>query len=243
MNGLTFFWSNDGQTVVIIGDNGEEEHLTREEFLELGIAEEPYKNSDDNLEEMSKYYEKYFDDDFDEEEDVRLRKPTRPIRESIYDSNRWRGLKKVDNFLRVEDRKTLLESLKKDFRFADAERGYYSLLLELTYLAGDLSWAKGANENQDEEAVQEMLQSYHLEGLSIELQVNRATERMRQALDELNAWRELLGMPALSQGEKDIQAGIVMEPKKRGKRRKAMKKALSEVNSASFRPIQALGFA
>ncbi len=229
MEELSYYWSDDGQTVIVIDDDGNEEQLTREEFLEMDIAEEPYKEEDQS-EQFEKYYEKYF-------EDTKNRVPTRPIRESIYESNRWRGLKKVENFLRIEDRRALLESLKKNFQIHEAEKGYYSLLLELTYIAGDLSWAQSARDNQidGKEDVVRMLQAYEIDGLGIDFQIIKTHERLRQAFEELEEWDKLIGLPAMSQAEKDLKMSSLAEQKYRNSLRAKLKRKLKRANYSTCR--------
>ena len=237
MEELKFYWSSDGQTVVIIDDDGNEEQVTREEFLEMDIAEEPYQEENQSDEALERYYEKYFEDDL--YDPSQSKKPTRPIRDSIYDSNRWRGLKKVENFLRIEDRGLLLESLKENFQLSDAAKGYYSLLLELTYLGGDLSWAKSARDNQidENEEVIKMLRSYHLEGLGVDFQVIKAQERMRQALEELDRWHALIGLPALSPSEKELQIERLTDPKCRKALRVKASRELRKISSPDLKCI------
>ena len=237
MEELKFYWSSDGQTVIIIDDDGNEEQVTREEFLEMDIAEEPYHEENQRDEALERYYEKYFEDDL--YDPSQSKKPTRPIRDSIYDSNRWRGLKKVENFLRIEDRELLLESLKKKFQLSDAAKGYYSLLLELTYLGGDLSWAKSARDNQidENEEVIKMLRSYHLEGLGVDFQVIKAQERMRQALEELDKWHALIGLPALSPSEKELQVERLTDPKCRKALRVKASRELRKISSPGLKRI------
>ena len=237
MEELKFYWSSDGQTVVTIDDDGNEEQLTREEFLEMGVAEEPYQEENQSDEELERYYEKYFEDDL--YDPSQSKKPTRPIRDSIYDSNRWRGLKKVENFLRIEDRELLLESLNENFQLSDAAKGYYSLLLELTYLCGDLSWAKSARDNQidENEEVIKMLHSYHLDGLGVDFQVTKAQERLRQAFEELDKWHTIIDVPTLSQSEKNIQLNRLTDSKHRKALRTRIRKELKKVSSPDLKCI------
>ena len=237
MEELKFYWSSDGQTVIIIDDDGNEEQVTREEFLEMDIAKEPYHEDNQSVDDLERFYAKYFEEDpYDQGQS---KKPTRPIRDSIYDSNRWRGLKKVENFLRIEDRELLLESLKENFQLSDAAKGYYSLLLELTYLGGDLSWAKSARDNQidENEEVIKMLRSYHLEGLGVDFQVIKAQERMRQALEELDKWHALIGLPALSPSEKELQIERLTDPKCRKALRAKASRELRKISSPDLKCI------
>ena len=86
---------------------------------------------------------------------------------------------KQKGFLKAEDRKTLLDELKKSFRLNDAIKGYNSCLLELTYIAGDVSRVKKTRPNQEDGS-------------------------LHRALKELDEWHRLLGIGEY--GEEDRQA-------------------------------------
>lgn len=177
-------WAANGNDLIIVRENGEREIYSAKEIEEMGYE---LPNPLSKVEEAERYY--------DDEHEQAIKKLAGP-----YGSTRWRGLNDTSNFLKVDDRKELLRYLQQSHTMASLEsqrlalQGYYSSLLELTYVIGDYFWASKTKKNKDDkvEDVVKMLKNKHMDNVDFASLVHIAETRMSERFSELNQWLEIL---------------------------------------------------
>ena len=230
MENGNLMWEEEGISLILMDDSGEVQYLTIDDALMMGYelpeVSDPREEArlQKNLEELADKIEAEEREAEAQEvgtqktkvqQESKEQKPKtqkakaqsakKPKQASPYDSERWRALKTQANFARRSQRVDLFASLKKGYSPREALQGYYSCLLELTYVIGDYSWAIKAKKNKDAGVpeVVEMLKKRQIDDEKLATLVNKATLALDTAFSELNNWNELLCFAKIDQATRE----------------------------------------
>ena len=149
-----------------------------------------------------------------------------------YETSTWSKMARQHNFLRKGARTRLLPQVQNQFSAAKGSQGYYSCLLELSYVFSDYYWSINSERRSNylgEYA--EIFDRYEVEANNLEELSKRAKEEFGGIILEFNQWSKLFNYPVFTVGVTGGLVKLLMNDKFNDWLRRFVNAELRNVNS------------
>ena len=166
-------------------------------------------------------------------------KPEKPF--DRYESHTWQEFSHQKNFLRRGARNALLPKVEAELNIRKGCQGYYSSLLELTYVFDDYVWAVKSDRRLARLGdYAEVFRRYDAEDNDLTDLGKKSLAEFGELIKELNSWSELFGLPVFTVGVTNGLTKLLMDEKFTKWLRKKLLNDLANLNGRAPEQISML---